>query len=182
VACGGIDNLVRHHDYTIAIAESVSGQQFSRYWLHGGHLFVNGEKMSKSLGNVYSTTDVMAKGFSGAQLRFYLIYGPYRDDLDFTFEKMTETTKKLDALRGMIADLQETKQPSDKCMGDSYVGRLTSEFETHLNNDLDVKGAFDTLCQTVAEIHQKRQTLPQDEVKNVLTDLQRIDSVLQCLL
>jgi cysteinyl-tRNA synthetase len=181
VACGGIDNLVRHHDYTLAIAESVSGQQFSKYWLHGGHLFVNGQKMSKSLGNVYYTSDVVGKGFSGAQLRFYLIYGPYRDELDFTYEKLAETTKKLDDLRGMVADLQETKQPSDKCMGDSFVGRLTSEFEAHLNNDLDVKGAFDTLCQTINEIHQKRQTLPEEEVKNVITDLRRIDSVLQCL-
>ena len=61
-------------------------------------------------------------------------------------------------------------------MGDSYVGRLTSEFEAHLNNNLDVKGAFDTLSKTVTEIHQKRQTLPKEEIENVLADLHRIDS------
>jgi cysteinyl-tRNA synthetase len=180
VACGGIDNLVRHHDYTLAIAESVSGKQFSRYWLHGGHLFVDGKKMSKSLGNVYYPNNVVAKGFSGAQLRFFLIYGPYRDELNFTFEKLSETSKKLDSLRGLIADLQHTKA-SEKCQGDSYVGRLTGEFEANMNNNLDVKGAFDSLTHTVAEIHQKRNTTSSVELKNVLGDLKRIDSVLQCL-
>jgi cysteinyl-tRNA synthetase len=180
IACGGIDNLVRHHDYTLAIAESVSGEQFSRYWLHGGHLFVDGEKMSKSLGNVYYTSDVSAKGFSGEQLRFFLIYAPYREELNFTFKGLSVTAKKLDSLRTMIADLQHTVA-SDECQGDSYVGRLKGEFEAHMNNDLDVKGAFDSLKQTVTEIHQKRRTLTEVEVKNVLADLEAIDSVLQCL-
>ena len=78
LGCGGIDNLVRHHDYTLAVAEAVSGKQFSRYWLHGGHLLVEGKKMSKSKGNVYYPSDLLAKGVSGGQLRFFLIYGPYR--------------------------------------------------------------------------------------------------------
>ena len=77
----------RHHDYTLAVAEAVSGKQFSRYWLHGGHLFVEGKKMSKSKGNVYYPSDLLAKGFSGEQLRFFLIYGAYRKKLNFTFEK-----------------------------------------------------------------------------------------------
>jgi cysteinyl-tRNA synthetase len=181
VACGGIDNLVRHHDYTLAIAESVSGKQFSRYWLHGGHLFVNGKKMSKSLGNVYYTSDVTAKGFTGQQLRFFLIYAPYREELDFTFDKFAQTSQQLNALRAMIADLEGTSQPEDTCAGDSFVGRLTSEFEAHMNNNLNVKGAINTLCQTVAEVHKKRQTLPKEEIENVLTNLRRIDTVLRCL-
>jgi cysteinyl-tRNA synthetase len=181
VACGGIDNLVRHHDYTLAIAESVSGKQFSRFWLHGGHLFVNGKKMSKSVGNVYYTSDVTAKGFSGQQLRFFLIYAPYREELDFTFDKFAQTSQQLTNLRAMITDLERTPQPVDTCVGDSFVGRLTSEFETHMNNNLDVKGAIDTLHQTVAEVHKKRQTLTKEEIQNTLTDLRRIDNVLQCL-
>ena len=53
-----------------------------------------GEKMSKSLGNVVYTSDVVAKGFSGEQLRFFLIYGPYREELDFTFEKLAESSQE----------------------------------------------------------------------------------------
>jgi cysteinyl-tRNA synthetase len=181
VACGGIDNLVRHHDYTLAIAESVSGKQFSRFWLHGGHLFLNGKKMSKSVGNVYYTSDVTAKGFSGQQLRFFLTYAPYRDELDFTFDKFAQAIQLLNSLRAMVSDLQNTTRPADTCTGDSYVGRLTSEFEAHMNNNLNVKSAFDTLHQTVAEVYKRRQTLPKEEIENALTDLRRIDTVLQCL-
>ena len=112
VACGGIDNLVRHHDYTLAVAEAVSGKQFSRYWLHGGHLFVDGKKMSKSTGNVYYTNDILEKGFSGDQLRFFLIYGPYRKKLNFTLEKLAETSRKLDSFKNMIKELKEQKSGS----------------------------------------------------------------------
>jgi len=181
LACGGIDNLVRHHDYNIAIAESASGRQFARYWLHGGHLFVDGRKMSKSLGNVVYAGDVVAKGFSGAQLRFYLIYGGYREELDFNFEKLSDVSRRLEALRGMVGDLQKAQQPRDSCRGDSYVSRLSAEFEAHMNNNLDVKGAFDTLMETVAEVHKKLGTLPMEEIENVVSDLRRIDSVLMCL-
>ena len=107
VGCGGIDNMVRHHDYTLAIAEAVSGKQFSKCWLHGGHLFVDGKKMSKSKGNVYYPKDILAKGFSGRQLRFFLIYRHYRQKLNFTFEKFAQTTQKLDSFRNMVADLKK---------------------------------------------------------------------------
>jgi cysteinyl-tRNA synthetase len=142
---------------------------------------VNGEKMSKSLGNVIYTADVTAKGFTGEQLRFYLIYGAYREEMDFTFEKLSRVSQQLNALRSMITDLQASKQPREKCQGDSYVGRLTSEFEAHMDNDLDVKGAFDTLTETVTQVHKNRKTLSAEEIKNVLSDLHRIDTVLMCL-
>ncbi len=181
VACGGIDNLVRHHDYNIAISESASGKQFARYWLHGGQLFMDGKKMSKSLGNVVYVGDVVAQGFSGTQLRFYLIYGGYRDKLDFTFEKLADASKRLEALRGMIASLQKSQRPLNGCRGDSYVGRLTTQFEAHMNNDLDVKGAIDTLIEAVTGIHRKLGTRPMEEIENIVSDLRRIDTVLMCL-
>ena len=131
VACGGIDNLVRHHDYTLAIAEAVSGKQFSRYWLHGGHLFVDGKKMSKSKGNVYYPSDLLAKGFSGEQLRFFLIYGPYRKKLNFTFEKLAKTTQKLDSFRNMVTDLQKTKPSSQNRKQRNLSTKLPSILKIH---------------------------------------------------
>jgi cysteinyl-tRNA synthetase len=181
IVCGGIDNLVRHHDYTLAIAESVSGKPFSRFWLHGGHLYVNGKKMSKSCGNVYYTSDILAKGFSGAQLRFFLIYGSYREQLNFTFERLLEASRKLDAVRGLVADLQETK-PNSPSRGDPKAGAaITAGFEFNMNSDLNVKAAFDSLTENLTEIHQKRHALAAGELKNMLDDLRRIDSVLRCL-
>ena len=65
--------------------------------------------MSKSTGNVYYPSDIIEKGVNGDQLRFFLIYGPYRKKLNFTFEKLAETTKKLDSLKNMISELQAQK-------------------------------------------------------------------------
>jgi cysteinyl-tRNA synthetase len=179
IGCGGIDNLVRHHDYTLAIAEAVSEKQFSKYWLHGGHLFVEGEKMSKSKGNVYYLKDLLAKGFSGSQLRFFLIYRPYRQKLNFTFERFAETTKKLDSFRGLVQDLMQTK-PIDEQASECN-NSITSGFEECMNNDLDVKSAFDTLNDAVCDLHKKRQSLSNKEKENALNSLHRADSVLQCL-
>lgn len=61
IVCGGIDNLYRHHDYMIAVTEAVSGKKFSRFWLHGEHLLVDGKKMSKSKGNVLYLDDLLEK-------------------------------------------------------------------------------------------------------------------------
>ena len=72
---------------------------------------LNGKKMSKSTGNVYYTSDILEKGFSGEHLRFFLTYGPYRKKLNFTFEKLAETSRKLDSFKSMIKELQ--KQKSD---------------------------------------------------------------------
>ena len=157
VACGGIDNLVRHHDYTLAIAEAVSGKPFSSYWLHGGHLFVNGKKMSKSTGNVYYPNDLLEKGFSGEHLRFFLIYGPYREKLNFTLEKLAETSRKLDSFKNMIRELQEQKSDRSHPKMAVLISRLVSDFENAMNNDLSVKSAFDKLYETISELHKNRE-------------------------
>ena len=181
IACGGIDNLVRHHDYTLAIAESVSDKQFSKYWLHGGHLFVDSKKMSKSAGNVYYTSDVLDKGFSGGQLRFFLIYGPYREKLNFTFDRISETSKKLDSLKEMIFELQQQKSDESSVESKKLAQSVLPIFEAAMDNNLDVKGAFDNLYEIISELHEKHALLKVTDEKNLLMDLHKIDSVLQCL-
>ena len=181
VACGGIDNLVRHHDYNIAISEAASGKAFCRYWLHGGHLFVDGKKMSKSKGNVYYTTNVTAKGFSGEQLRFFLIYGPYRKKLNFTWEKIKVVSQKLESLKKMVSEIIQSKSIRSDEKLVVLARTLVPVFEASLNNDLDVKGAFDNLYETICELHRKRDLLTAEDVKSILDDLKKIDVVLQCL-
>lgn len=180
VACGGIDNLVRHHDYTLAVAEAVSGKPFSRYWLHGCHLFVEGKKMSKSSGNVYYPSDLLAKGFSGGHLRFFLIYRLYREKLNFTFEKLAETSRKLDSFKSMVADFQEAKPSSQAETQATLTGKITADFEGNMNNNLDVKSAFDSLYETTSQLHEMQQSLSAKDIKNTVNGLRKIDSVLQC--
>jgi cysteinyl-tRNA synthetase len=183
VACGGIDNLVRHHDYTIAVAEGVSGEEFAKYWLHGAHLFVEGKKMSKSKGNVYYPEDLSAKGYGSGHIRFFLIYGQYRKKLNFTFEKLAETSQKLDAFRGMVRDLEkaEAKKPSKKAkkLADSVI----SSFQSNMDNDLNVKNAFDKLFQTVLQLHKlmKQGKVSAKDAEAALSELHRVDCVLQVI-
>ncbi|MCL5877316.1 MAG: hypothetical protein M1540_05840 [Candidatus Bathyarchaeota archaeon] len=68
--------------------------------------------MSKSRGKVYYTSDVLTREFSGEQLRFSLIYVPYRAQLNFTFEMLLAASRKLDAVRGLVVDLQENTAAS----------------------------------------------------------------------
>ena len=178
LACGGIDNLVRHHDYNIAVAEAVSGKQFSRFWLHGGHLLVDGEKMSKSKGNVLYTDDVLKRGFSGEDLRFFLIYGLYSEERNFTFEWLADAKQLLEEVRGLVSDLAETRPVGQGAFGKSSIA---AAFEECMNNNLDVKDAFDTIAQKVKEAHHKRKDMSGPELKNVLDDLRRVNSVLQCI-
>ena len=179
VACGGIDNLVRHHDYTLAVAESVSGKMFSRYWLHGAHLYVEGKKMSKSVGNMYYPKDLLEKGFSGAQIRFFLIYGCYRETLDFTFEKLAEVSRKLDAFKAMVKDLQKANSNATAEKVEALSKKIIIDFEASMNNDLDVQAAFDTLYQTINELHEFQSSLSAKDSKEIIRDMRRIDSVLQ---
>jgi cysteinyl-tRNA synthetase len=179
VVCGGIDNLVRHH--TLAVAEAVSGKPFSRFWLHGGHLFVNGKKMSKSTGNVYYPNVLVAKGYSGEQLRFFLIYGPYRKKLNFTLEKLAKTSQKLDTLRKMVTELQQTKSSNEAEKQEVTFSKITANFEANMNNDLDVKSAFDSLYETIRELYKNREFLSAKEIEKVKNELRKVDIVLQCI-
>jgi cysteinyl-tRNA synthetase len=183
VACGGIDNLFRHHDYTLAISESISGKNLANYWLHGGHLYVEGAKMSKSKGNIYFLEDLMAKGFSADHVRFFLIYGQYKRRMNFTFKKLLETSQRLDSFKKKVEQLEkgEASHSTDKTR--TLVKSLISGFKDNMNNDLDVKGAFDDLYEKVAELNElsKRKKLGDEDANTATRDLHEIDKVLQVI-
>ena len=183
LACGGIDNLVRHHDYTLAVAEAVSGKTFARYWLHGAHLLVDGKKMSKSRGNVYYPDDLLTRGFSEDQVRFFLIYGQYREKLNFTWEKLAETSRKLDAFKSMVQDLENEGAICFSRKATKLADSIVSGFEARMNEDLGVKAAFDELFSAVSALHelQKQGELGSEDAKTALVNLKKVDNVLQII-
>ncbi len=183
VACGGADNLVRHHDYTIAVAEAVSGKNLARYWLHGAHLLVNGKKMSKSKGNVLHPDDLTAKGFRKDQVRFFLIYGHYRKKLNFTPKKLAETSQRLDKFKAMIQQLKNAESPHPSPKARALVDRLTQDFEAEMDNDLDVKAAFERTHQTVTRLYRlmEQGKLSAENAEAAINALRQVDTVLQVL-
>ncbi len=183
VACGGIDNLVRHHDYAIAVAEAVSGKEFARFWLHGAHLFVDGKKMSKSIGNVIYPDDLTAKGYRGDHIRFFLIYGHYRKRKNFTFKKLAQTSKKLDEFKGMVKELQAARTAKPNLKTKNLANAIVSSFAKHMDNDLDVKSAFDTLYQTIVKLQSfaRKGELSAEIACAAVEGLRKVDSILQII-
>ena len=102
---GGVDLLFPHHENEIAQSECCNGQSFSHHWYHSEHLLVDGKKMSKSLGNLYTLDDLVAKGLSPMALRYALLSGHPRKQLNFTLDSVHAAEKALATLRAFRASL-----------------------------------------------------------------------------
>ncbi len=183
VACGGIDNLVRHHDYTIAVAEAVSGLPLAKYWLHGGHLFVDGKKMSKSKGNVLYPSDVTARGYSNEHVRFFLIYGAYGVKRNFTWQEMSNVSRRLDKIGSMVRNLREANSSNSNSLAKAIANNITKHFERYMNSDLDVKSSFDAVYACAAKLDELRKNgkLAGEDADTALNNLRKIDRVLQII-
>src|SRR6202000_3103650 len=99
IHAGGIDLVFPHHENEIAQSEALTGKPFSRFWLHSEFLLVEGQKMSKSLGNFYTLRDLFARGITPEQVRFLLASVPYRKSLNFTFDGLKSAATAIDRLR-----------------------------------------------------------------------------------
>ena len=102
---GGVDLLFPHHENEIAQSECCNGQQFAKHWYHSEHLLVDGKKMSKSLGNLYTLDELVAMGFSPMALRYALLMGHPRKQLNFTLDSLHAAESALKTLRSVRASL-----------------------------------------------------------------------------
>jgi cysteinyl-tRNA synthetase len=183
IAAGGVDNLVRHHDYTLAIAESISGRKFADYWLHGAHLLVDGSKMSKSKGNVLYPDDFAAEGYRGEHVRFFLISQHYRRRLNFTTEKLAAAGKRLDNFRNMVMNLRKAESATPSGKAEKAADGILRGFEECMSEDLDVKGAFNRLFNLMSALDAVRRKgrLGAKDAASTLKALQRVDRVLKII-
>jgi cysteinyl-tRNA synthetase len=150
---GGIDLAFPHHENEIAQSEGATGKPFVRYWMHAEHLLVEGEKMSKSLGNFYTLRDLFAKGYKPSTLRFALASVPYRKQLNFTFDGLQQAASSVERLRNFAARLAQGKFQTGKQKGMAErVAEATDEFDAGLSDDLNtaraLAAAFDLLRET----------------------------------
>ena len=102
---GGVDLCFPHHENEIAQSEACTRKTFSRHWFHNEHLMVEGNKMSKSLGNLYTLADIINKGYGPSELRFALLSGSYRTKLNFSFERMDEARLNLRRIANLAHNL-----------------------------------------------------------------------------
>ena len=142
IYCGGIDNLYRHHDYSIAILESLMPYPMARFWLHGEHLFVEGKKMSKSRGNILYTEHLLGRGYSAAEIRFFLIDGHYREKLCYTDRMMEGAAEKLRRVRKQVAAISKRAGGAEP-REDERAVRIRMTFREAMDDDLCVRRAVE---------------------------------------
>jgi len=159
IHCGGVDNIFPHHEAEIAQSEGCTGKKFVRYWLHCAHLLVDGQKMSKSLGNFYTLGDVLEKGYTGREIRYALMRVHYRAPLNFTWDGMKEARESLGRIDDWLERLREAA--GDKMVGTTRRGArsaqgadATSQFEGALDDDLNISAALGFLFETIRETNR----------------------------
>jgi cysteinyl-tRNA synthetase len=181
IHCGGVDNIFPHHEAEIAQTEGCTGKKFVRYWLHCAHLMVEGQKMAKSLGNFYTLRDVIAKGYSGREVRYALMRVHYRAPLNFTWEGMEEARVALARVDDWVRRLREKAGEEENVQRPtSNVQRSMGEFEAALDDDLNVSGALGVLFETIRETNRRIDggEIDASEAKVWLEWWGRVDQVL----
>jgi cysteinyl-tRNA synthetase len=182
---GGIDLAFPHHENEIAQSEAATGKPFVRYWLHAEHLLVEGEKMSKSLGNFFTLRDLFAKGYKPSALRFALASVPYRRQLNFTFDGLQQATSSVERLRNFAARLKQEKFPagSQPAIAER-IAKAAVDFDAGLSDDLNTAQALAAVYDLVREanIAMDKGEFRQGElaaVQDLLANFDRVFAVLE---
>jgi cysteinyl-tRNA synthetase len=152
IHCGGVDNIFPHHEAEIAQTEGVTGKQFVRYWLHCAHLLVDGQKMSKSLGNFYTLPDVLEKGYTGREVRYALMRVHYRAPLNFTWDGMKEARESLGRIDDWLERLREVA--GNNVRNGKIDIQHGHEFKDALDDDLNISAALGFLFETIRETNR----------------------------
>jgi cysteinyl-tRNA synthetase len=139
---GGEDLMFPHHENEIAQSESVTHKPFARHWMHVRFLLVDGRKMSKSEGNFYTLRDLLLKGYKASAIRLALVSVPYRHQLNFTFDGLTEATNAIERLRTFSHRLTEaTLTPGETPALRAAVETAQANYLAALANDLNTAEA-----------------------------------------
>ncbi|HEX4964348.1 MAG TPA: cysteine--tRNA ligase [Thermoanaerobaculia bacterium] len=152
--CGGVDLIFPHHENEIAQSESATGKPFVRTWLHSEHLLVDGQKMSKSLGNQYTLPDLLARGLSARALRYLFLSVHYRQKLNFTFDSLDGAAgalRRVDEMRFRLHHAEEKGGPDPRLA--EAAERLKGDFTAALRDDLNVAVALAAVFAFVKEVN-----------------------------
>ena len=183
IHCGGIDNMFPHHEDEIAQSEAANGVKFVNYWLHCAHLMVDGQKMSKSLGNFYTLRDILEKGYTGREIRWVLIGTHYRQSLNFSFKALDDaraSLQRLDALRDRLLENAAVADDKQDAKVDEILKNATDAFAAGLADDLNISAALAAMFDLLRELNKlmdEKRCLGIN-AKNALDTIKKIDSVL----
>ena len=148
---GGIDAVPVHHENEIAQNEALAGKQTVHYWMHGEFMMVDGGKMSKSLGNVYTIAQLREKGYEPLDFRFFCLNAHYRKKLNFTFEGMNAAKTSRERLNATLYAHKIAQTPTDAKLLEDY----ETKFVDAINDDLNIPLALGVLFNLLKEPKSK---------------------------
>ena len=183
---GGADLIFPHHENEIAQSEALTGETFVRHWFHVEFLLVNGEKMSKSLGNYYTLRDLAAQGFHASGIRYLLASVPYRRQLNFTLEGLRQAQSAVERLRAFRdrierSSLAEGSEVELQAAVEAAEQRFRSSLADNLNTAGALAAIFDLLRAGNLALDQERMR-SQDglAIQRLLARFELIFGVLDC--
>jgi cysteinyl-tRNA synthetase len=157
IHAGGIDLVFPHHENEIAQSEGATGRQFSRFWVHVEHLILEEEKMSKSLGNVFTLRDVVERGFRPSALRYLLLSSHYRKQLKFSWASLAQAEEAVRRLSDFLARLDTVPaRAGERGVSAALAARLSDAriaFGRMLEEDLNTAGALGVLFDLVRSLN-----------------------------
>jgi cysteinyl-tRNA synthetase len=177
---GGEDLIFPHHENEIAQSESLSGKQFARYWFHARFLLVEGQKMSKSLGNFFTIRDLVLRGHKPSSIRWLLTQVPYRNQLNFTFDGLKSAASSVEKLRNFRFRLTSTQFPAGATpqmaqLADGTISQMKSALDDDLNTAEAQAAMFDMLRKANTALDGAE--VLQDDVKPLLAALDKFDEI-----
>ena len=182
---GGEDLMFPHHENEIAQSECATGETFARHWMHVRFLLVEGRKMSKSEGNFYTLRDLLLKGYRASAIRFLLLSVPYRNQMNFTIDSLTESTNAVDRLRTFHQRIVNGSFPDGQ--PDPAISAATAKAERDytaaLANDLNTAEARAAIFDLVraANAAADHGTLRAANVPEIISVLSLFDGVFAVL-
>ncbi len=151
---GGVDNLFPHHENEIAQSEGATGEEFSRFWLHAEHLLVDGQKMSKSMGNYYTLRDLIERGVEPAAIRHQYLSAHYRSQHNFTLDGLEQSTQAVRRLWDFVDRVDDlTPDAAEATDLSAQTQRILGELEACMDDDLNVPGAMGKVFELMREVN-----------------------------
>jgi cysteinyl-tRNA synthetase len=186
VHTGAVDLIFPHHENEIAQSEGATGQPFVRFWVHGEHLNVDQQKMSKSIGNIYTLKEIEELGYSPLVLRYALLSVPYRTKLNFTTQSLDDAKSALTRIESFLLRLDEVARsgPRDAAhadeQGDALIGKLLADFQEAMDDDLNTAGALGALFTFIRDANTAIDAgrISPGDAEGMRAALRKIDPVL----
>ncbi len=184
VHAGGEDLVFPHHENEIAQSESLTGKTFARFWFHVRFLLVEGEKMSKSLGNFYTLRDLVLKGHKPSSIRYLLTSVPYRNQLNFTFDGLKQAAVSVERLRNFrqrlnVGHFPAGANPEMQSLASETVDRMRAALDDDLNAAQAQGAVFEMVRKANSALDSGQ--VKKDDTSPLLTALQKFDEIFAVL-